>query len=484
MGAIWATALPKYLDKWGVPYRLVPGWEKRSRSSGGFESLRLIGIHHTADGGASVASSLAWQYTNSPNRPIGNGLLDRNGVFHFGCAGASNTQGMGGPWWSPRGTVPLNDGNRHTFSIEASNKGTGEPWGTTQQNNYVKLCAAIIDWANNETPGANIGPGQIISHFEWAPSRKNDPFGPSRWAGMAMWNMNAFRGEVLALMNGGVITPTPPPPTGGSVDWASGNFGLWPLNNSKPTIRLNSYGEAVKYAQAVLKHKKGYAITIDGDFGSQTEKFVRQFQSEHNLTVDGWIGSQGWAAIDKLAGVTTTTPTPPTPPPTTSVSYTVRSGDTLAKIASLYKTTVQAIATANKITDVNSIRVGQVLTIPTGTTTTTPPPPTSTFDPANGHYGLWPLNKDKPSIRSGSTGDAVKYAQGVLKREAYKVMYKMGKGEATTACQGLAVDGQFGSQTDRCVRLVQSALDLTVDGIIGRAEMWPFIDNVSDGQLF
>ncbi|ANU27648.1 polysaccharide deacetylase [Planococcus versutus] len=53
-----------------------------------------------------------------------------------------------------------------------------------------------------------------------------------------------------------------------------------------------------------------------------------------------------------------------TPPPATTVKYTVKSGDTLYSIARTYKTTVSKIAAANKISDVNSIRVGQVLIIP------------------------------------------------------------------------------------------------------------------------
>jgi polysaccharide deacetylase family sporulation protein PdaB len=64
-----------------------------------------------------------------------------------------------------------------------------------------------------------------------------------------------------------------------------------------------------------------------------------------------------------------------TPPPTTTVKYTVKSGDTLYKIATMYNTTVSKIAAANKITNINLISVGQVLIIP-GTTVT--PPPTTT----------------------------------------------------------------------------------------------------------
>jgi peptidoglycan/xylan/chitin deacetylase (PgdA/CDA1 family) len=55
----------------------------------------------------------------------------------------------------------------------------------------------------------------------------------------------------------------------------------------------------------------------------------------------------------------------PTSPPTTSpVRYTVRSGDTLYRIALRYGVTVSAIVAANNLSSANVIRVGQVLIIP------------------------------------------------------------------------------------------------------------------------
>ena len=50
--------------------------------------------------------------------------------------------------------------------------------------------------------------------------------------------------------------------------------------------------------------------------------------------------------------------------PPSSVYYTVKRGDNLTKIAKMYSVTVQAIARANNITNVNLIRVGQRLLIP------------------------------------------------------------------------------------------------------------------------
>lgn len=46
------------------------------------------------------------------------------------------------------------------------------------------------------------------------------------------------------------------------------------------------------------------------------------------------------------------------------MTYTVQAGDTLSKIAARYHTTVQAIAQANNIRNVNLIYIGQRLSIP------------------------------------------------------------------------------------------------------------------------
>ncbi|TWT04972.1 LysM peptidoglycan-binding domain-containing protein [Planomicrobium sp. CPCC 101079] len=52
------------------------------------------------------------------------------------------------------------------------------------------------------------------------------------------------------------------------------------------------------------------------------------------------------------------------PPPAATVKYTVKAGDTLYSIAKKHKVTVAKLAAANNITNYNLIRVGQVLTIP------------------------------------------------------------------------------------------------------------------------
>jgi peptidoglycan endopeptidase LytF len=75
----------------------------------------------------------------------------------------------------------------------------------------------------------------------------------------------------------------------------------------------------------------------------------------------------------------TPTPTPtPSPEPTPEAevvdqSYRVQSGDTLIRIAAKFGVTTSALQQLNNISNPNSIRIGQVLKIPTGTESTSVP---------------------------------------------------------------------------------------------------------------
>lgn len=71
---------------------------------------------------------------------------------------------------------------------------------------------------------------------------------------------------------------------------------------------------------------------------------------------------------------------------TSQVIYTVKAGDTLWSIAQKYGVTVQQIATANNITNVNLIYVGQLLVIPAKTTASSAVP--SGLEPGNTEPGV------------------------------------------------------------------------------------------------
>lgn len=76
--------------------------------------------------------------------------------------------------------------------------------------------------------------------------------------------------------------------------------------------------------------------------------------------IRGFICPDFAAIAKKLTGSDQQTTTP-----STTASYTVKAGDTLGKIAAKYGTTVAALAELNQIRNVNLIRVGQVIYLPT-----------------------------------------------------------------------------------------------------------------------
>lgn len=69
------------------------------------------------------------------------------------------------------------------------------------------------------------------------------------------------------------------------------------------------------------------------------------------------------------------------PTPTPQGLYIVKPGDTLAKIADEFQTTVDEIAALNNIADPNQIEVGQPLIIPSLLTPTADPAATATSTP-------------------------------------------------------------------------------------------------------
>lgn len=58
-----------------------------------------------------------------------------------------------------------------------------------------------------------------------------------------------------------------------------------------PTVRRGDKGDAVRELQKALK------LEVDGKFGAGTEKALKAFQKDHNITADGVAGQSTWAAL-------------------------------------------------------------------------------------------------------------------------------------------------------------------------------------------
>ena len=114
-------------------------------------------------------------------------------------------------------------------------------------------------------------------------------------------------------------------------------------------LMKGSKGEDVAYLQKYL------GITADGIFGPQTHEAVLRFMAQHDdiKVKDGVVGPITWNKIPaKLETVKK------------ARSHKVVRGDTLAKIAQKYDSTVAELSKLNGIKNASLIRVGQVIKLP------------------------------------------------------------------------------------------------------------------------
>jgi peptidoglycan hydrolase-like protein with peptidoglycan-binding domain len=122
---------------------------------------------------------------------------------------------------------------------------------------------------------------------------------------------------------------------------AADQYGDFPGNPTKPEIRNGWHGDLVRYLQLVISNAAGGAITVDGDFGPQSERRVKDLQFLAALPTSGVVDWNGtWQFVDYLAGYRAT-PAPPaaaTAPSVTDVEvgyYWVQRGDSPWKVAEL-----------------------------------------------------------------------------------------------------------------------------------------------------
>jgi hypothetical protein len=189
------------------------GWQTRARSSGGFPH-RPLGVfwHHTASS-TTPANDLAFMCGGSDDAPVGNMLIDRDGVCWPVAAGASNCAGKGGPVTLTRGTIPLDAGNSNGWQIEVANSGVGERWPQAQVDACFRASNALNAHFGNQ-------PFDVVTHALGAgdgwTDRKIDPatadavegpWQPSPVNSSGTWLQADVRAECVLRS-----TPTTPPP--------------------------------------------------------------------------------------------------------------------------------------------------------------------------------------------------------------------------------------------------------------------------------
>lgn len=182
----------------GITCVIHPGAQGRSarRFTGGYyQGCQASVVHHTAGSGNNPVNDINYILSGKgEGYVIANAYTAKNGTVHLLASGPTYTEGQGGPW----GIIPANRANDVAFSDEVANPGDGTPYPEEQQTAVLalhrhvnRIAADVWDW-----PDDPYSKWRLFSHFEWAPGRKIDPYGPSRWSpDGGFWDMDAFRAD-------------------------------------------------------------------------------------------------------------------------------------------------------------------------------------------------------------------------------------------------------------------------------------------------
>ena len=65
-------------------------------------------------------------------------------------------------------------------------------------------------------------------------------------------------------------------------------------------LALGSIGNDVTFLQSKLNDFYGPSLRTDGCFGPETELFVKQFQQNCAIAVDGIVGVETWSALETI----------------------------------------------------------------------------------------------------------------------------------------------------------------------------------------
>jgi hypothetical protein len=218
----YLTELAGWLRGAGLAVVEYDGWQTRARSSGGYADGRpwCVMWHHTASM-TDPANDAAYCAVGDPDAPICNLLVDRAGVVWVIAAGASNTNGKGGPLTFTRGTVPVDQMNTHAVGVEICNGGTGEPYPAAQIDAAFAASLAVA-------AGLGLAPADVAQHHDWTlDGRKIDPATAAAVAGgwrpaavnsSGSWALEDLRAELSRRAGAGIPPPThpgtpAPPPT-------------------------------------------------------------------------------------------------------------------------------------------------------------------------------------------------------------------------------------------------------------------------------
>ena len=261
----YLTDLADVLYAAGLDVVEFEGWQTRARSSGGYADGRPWAVvwHHTASS-ASIMSDANY-CANSEDAPICNALIARDGQVWVIAAGASNTNGKGGPWTVTRGTVPIDQMNTHAVGLEICNNGVGEPYPAAQIDAVFTASLAICE-------AYGLAPFDALEHNEWAPDRKIDPatagavqggWRPRSVNTSGTWSGDDLRGELLARA---ADIPPPLPPQEDDMTF------IYAFTNYANTFSDQGVALTPEAYTAMVAH--GAVVIVSGDHDQHVDSLL------------------------------------------------------------------------------------------------------------------------------------------------------------------------------------------------------------------
>ena len=282
---------------------------------------------------------------------------------------------------------------------------------------------------------------------------------------------NATLTRLYALADGSGSSSSSGGSSGGGSSSGS-TKGLFGGNYAK--LEYGSQGDRVKLLQQALSDLGFFLGTVDGRFGTATQKAVVDFQQANALDADGKAGPLTLQKIEKLLEGDTDAPTPaPTAAPGGTPSRTLRKGSqgedvksvqTRLKALGYYTGTVDGkygtgtIAAVTAFQTQNGLKADGVAgsgtykvlfsdsAKPAGSNPTATPTPSPTPSPTPA------FNVPSRSLRDGDSGEDVKSVQTRLKTLGYYTG---------------TVDGKYGTGTIAAVTAFQTQNGLQADGVAG-----------------
>lgn len=208
-----ADQFVKALRDEGLSVAEYPGWRSHNRNhKGAWGPVNGVVIHHTA---GTNSKNLVFKGTSSLPGPlchshlakdatvtmVGNGRANHAGSFASNAFDAMVKESKNHP--RPSSSEPI-DANARTYGLEIENLGNGKDYYPhAQYDAAVRWAAAICrfhGWSADS----------VIGHKEGT-RRKIDPKGPIGSSKGEMWDMDEFRKDVQARLDGKTSKPKPKP---------------------------------------------------------------------------------------------------------------------------------------------------------------------------------------------------------------------------------------------------------------------------------